>query len=311
MASFSFTVDTAEMAGAVQGVSHHVNGTTAAVVGMQTAVIKAEADAASTICANVNRGFHSLILSQISQRAAKAKSAMDAKLLELSHQAGLLRHIKAQMEQDFHRIAGRYAKLFNVLNETLKARVFELDAASVRLSDNEMGRVQRRHLVAGSQVPICQLEALPAMQALGVARIKHHSLSAMDRMQSIIGKSYKLKKHTREVTAAATITERKEVALPVVLIENDDLRLAKQCLRVIYPAGWETLDRTAVETVHTRIYQPQNDLSRCETQAETLAAVRDRCYQRMETSALSVREKEVFRGLLEQSNWTSFASATP
>ena len=42
MAQFNFTVDTEPMADSIDGVANHVDGTTAAVVAMQTAVIIAE-----------------------------------------------------------------------------------------------------------------------------------------------------------------------------------------------------------------------------------------------------------------------------
>ena len=68
MANFSFTVDTREMADGLYSVAPHVDGATGAVVSMQTAVIMAEKRAAEDICRNVNRGFFSLIRSQIRKR---------------------------------------------------------------------------------------------------------------------------------------------------------------------------------------------------------------------------------------------------
>ena len=55
MADFNFTVDTTPMANQINSVSHHVDGVTASVVAMKTAVISAEKDAANKICGNVNR----------------------------------------------------------------------------------------------------------------------------------------------------------------------------------------------------------------------------------------------------------------
>ena len=49
MAYMSFTVDTHPMAQEIESVSQKVKGTTAAVVGMQTAVVAAEAEARMSI----------------------------------------------------------------------------------------------------------------------------------------------------------------------------------------------------------------------------------------------------------------------
>ena len=74
MAYINFTVDTRPMAREIENVSQKVKGTTAAVVGMRTAVIQAEADAADHVCKNVNTGFYTLIHSQISQKIARMQS---------------------------------------------------------------------------------------------------------------------------------------------------------------------------------------------------------------------------------------------
>ena len=130
MAQFNFTVDTEPMADSIDGVANHVDGTTAAVVAMQTAVIIAEEKGAERICNNVNYGFYSLIRSQISQKIATHKSKADAKIMELQQQTVSLAAIKSRMEKDYMMLASRYTKLFEGLNKSLRARIFELDKPS-------------------------------------------------------------------------------------------------------------------------------------------------------------------------------------
>ena len=86
MATFNYTVDTTPMADELSSVSRNVNGTTAAVGVMQTAVIIAETKASDLICSNVNKGFYSLIRSQISQKMAKLQSDVDSHLMQLVQQ---------------------------------------------------------------------------------------------------------------------------------------------------------------------------------------------------------------------------------
>jgi hypothetical protein len=73
MANFNFTVDTNPMADSIDGVANHVDGTTAAVIAMQTAVVIAEQKGAEKICNNVNFGFYSLIRSQFLKRLQRIK----------------------------------------------------------------------------------------------------------------------------------------------------------------------------------------------------------------------------------------------
>lgn len=82
MANFNFTVDTSPMASEMQSVSHGVNRVSGAVVAMQAAVIAAEKEGAEHVCQNVNKGFYSLMHSQISQKIAQLTSTVEAKLLE-------------------------------------------------------------------------------------------------------------------------------------------------------------------------------------------------------------------------------------
>ena len=86
MAYIDCVVDTQPMAREIDSVSNHIKGTTAAVVGMQAAVIRAEEEASNHVCENVNRGFYTLIHSQISQKIAKLKSEVDSHLMQLNQQ---------------------------------------------------------------------------------------------------------------------------------------------------------------------------------------------------------------------------------
>ena len=84
-----FTVDTRPMADEINKVSRHVDNTTAAVVSMKAAVVMAEKESADLVCNNVNRGFHALMLSQVSQKTAKLQSEVNSHLLRLNQQSKL------------------------------------------------------------------------------------------------------------------------------------------------------------------------------------------------------------------------------
>ena len=135
MSSFHFTVDTAPMASEIHNVSKHVDATTAAVVAMKTAVIDAEQEAADHVCDNVNRGFFSLMHSQISQKIAQYTSTVEAKLMEMAQYAAALKGIQTRMQGDYNMISGRYTKLFRSINNNLQSRIAELDKPVFQLVD--------------------------------------------------------------------------------------------------------------------------------------------------------------------------------
>lgn len=103
MATFNYTVDTHPMADEISSVSNHLKGTTVAVVAMQTAVVLAEKKAADHVCDNVNKGFYTLMRSQISQKIAKLQSEVDSHLMQLNQQKKQLSAIKSRMERDYNK----------------------------------------------------------------------------------------------------------------------------------------------------------------------------------------------------------------
>ena len=97
-------VDTQPMANELKSVSNHVTGTTTAVVAMQAAVIKADQDAADRVCHDVNRGFHALMSSQLSQKIAKLQSDVDSHLLRLTISHGCSLIIPLHLLFDIHQL---------------------------------------------------------------------------------------------------------------------------------------------------------------------------------------------------------------
>ncbi|GHT76494.1 hypothetical protein FACS189463_1690 [Bacteroidia bacterium] len=166
MATFNYTVDTNPMAQEISTVSNHIKGTTTAVVAMQTAVVLAEAKAADHVCNNVNKGFYTLIRSQISQKIAKLQSEVDSHLMQLNAQRKQLLGIKNRMERDYNMISSRYLKLFNGLNQNLKQRVFELDKPTIDFAVREVEKVSNRTKYLTATVPVSQLESLAASQKI-------------------------------------------------------------------------------------------------------------------------------------------------
>lgn len=311
LANFRFTVDTSEMADSVGGVTGHVDGTTAAVVAMGAAVVAAEKSATDEICANVTKGFHSLMRSQISQKSAIAKSTLDAKLLELAYQRQSLLRVKGQMEADFNRISARYTKLFGKLNELLRFRIFELDKSSANLSNNEMGRLSKRRMSQCPKIPVHQLESVAVIQQLAVASFKNDAIRVLDRMKAIVKRTVDLKLVTREIVHSNKCEEQLLFKLPVAFFEHDDISINIRSQSIVVAgsgsgilpslANIQSLVCKQAPAIHERL-----DWSA--PQDKEWQAVRSACLERLNKSPLQERERALVLRLLDASRWESLGS---
>ncbi|MCZ2129268.1 MAG: hypothetical protein LC109_03275 [Bacteroidia bacterium] len=220
MATFNYTVDTKPMADEMRSVSRHVNATTGAVVAMQTAVIIAEEKAADHVCNNVNKGFYSLIRSQISQKMAKLQSEVDSHLMQLVQQKNALLSIKNRMQKDYNMIASRYIKLFNGLNSNLKQRVFELDKPTIDFAVKEVDKVSNRTKYLTATIPIAQLESLAASQKIVASNVKYRGLNVIKSMRSFLFEMNTQKKLTDQILINdGRYTETATVYIPIVICE--------------------------------------------------------------------------------------------
>jgi hypothetical protein len=220
MATFNYTVDTKPMADEMRSVSRHVNATTGAVVAMQAAVIIAEEKAADHVCNNVNKGFYSLIRSQISQKMAKLQSEVDSHLMQLVQQKNALLSIKTRMQKDYNMIASRYIKLFNGLNSNLKQRVFELDKPTIDFAVKEVDKVSNRTKYLTATIPIAQLESLAASQKIVASNVKYRGLNVIKSMRSFLFDMNAQKKLTNQILINdGRYTETATVYVPIVICE--------------------------------------------------------------------------------------------
>ena len=220
--TLKYTVDTKPMANEIGKVSNHVTATTGAVVAMQAAVILAEKRAADLVCDNVNRGFYSLIRSQISQKTAKLQSEVDSHLMQLSQQKKALLAIKFRMQRDFNMISNRYTKLFNGLNANLKQRVFELDKPTIDFAVKEIDKVSNRTKYLTAAVSVNQLESLTSSQKILASSVKYKGAKVIDSIKDFLSEMNAQKKLTDKIL----INDRRYVSdgkslIPVIIIESN------------------------------------------------------------------------------------------
>jgi hypothetical protein len=224
VADFSFTVETEEMAVALESVAPHVDGATAAVISMQTAVVIAERHAAEDICANVNRGFFSLIRSQISQKIAICRSQVDARLLELRDQALKLSSVKITMQRDFQMIAARYTKLFKSLDIALFSRIHEQDTPLLDLVQKDVMRLTGRTQTLQASIPVHQLESVSTCQQIVATVTKAEASQAIGGIARFIQDSNQQGRLTQSILGSESVRENAVMLLPIALVECDSLQ---------------------------------------------------------------------------------------
>lgn len=222
MASIDCIVDTNPMAQEISTVSTQIKGTTAAVIGMQAAVIQAEAEAATKVCNNVNQGFYTLIHSQISQKIAKLQSDVDSHVMKLNQLRKQLLSIKSRMERDYGMISSRYLKLFTGLNRNLEQRIYELDRPTINFAVKDINTISNRSKILTATVPVSQLESLSLSQKIIASNLKDKGSKVIEAMSQFLSDTKKQKELTNKILLAnRTDKEKSSILIPVIICESN------------------------------------------------------------------------------------------
>jgi hypothetical protein len=304
MANFNFTVDTNPMADSIDGVANHVDGTTAAVIAMQTAVVIAEQKGAEKICKNVNFGFYSLIRSQISQKIATHKSKADAKIMELQQQSVSLIGIKSRMEKDYQMLASRYTKLFEGLNKELRARIFELDKPTTNfVLKDVLPTANRTKRLSGSS-STTQVESITSSQMISVSNTKHNAMKNISSMQDFIYSSENQKSLIGSILNKESVTKPTEKDIPVLISESEGLNVRQSQWMITLPP----LKKNVNSKIESHIYSSLTNLKWVNDEQSNSSRVKQEFESLVNQSTVSDRVKNQMLSLLESSKWQKLNS---
>lgn len=304
MANFNFTVDTNPMADSIDGVANHVDGTTAAVIAMQTAVVIAEQKGAEKICNNVNFGFYSLIRSQISQKIATHKSKADAKIMELQQQSVSLIGIKSRMEKDYQMLASRYTKLFEGLNKALRARIFELDKPTTNfVLKDVLPTANRTKRLSGSS-STTQLESIASSQMISVSNTKYNAMKNISSMQDFIYSSENQKSLIGSILNKESVTKPTEKDIPVLISESEGLNVRQSQWIITQPP----LKKNTNSKIESHIYSSLSNLKWIDDDQSNSSRVKQEFGNFVNQSTVSDRVKNQMLSLLESSIWQTLNS---
>jgi hypothetical protein len=250
-------VDTNPMANSIDTVSRHVDATTTAVVAFQTAVIKAEKDGAEHVCKNVNKGFFTLMHSQLSQKIATNQSRVDSLTMELVAQKKRLLAIKSTMEKDYSRIVSRYSRIITGINKTLKQRVVELDRPVFEFTNREIACNMSRNQLLAAVVPVCQLENLTASQQITASNMKHDSFKVIDSTEQFLRQMNEQKILTDKILLRSIPGDEGTEHYPVAILESQIDSNGNLAYGVTVPEG---MDDANMREITGRVYEKTSDL---------------------------------------------------
>lgn len=213
-------VDTTPMAAEIERVSRNVNGTTAAVVTMQSAVIAAEKNSAEKVCSNVNRGFFTMIRSQISQKIANKQSRVEALLMHLAQQKRQLLGVKSNMEREYARIAARYLKIFTSINKELEQRIRQIDQPVFELVNKHMATSSNRMNALSGWITTSQSESVTRSQQILVSKMKCNAQAALEQSTDFLSQISEQRVLTDQVLISNHDgNDTKAYQIPVIICE--------------------------------------------------------------------------------------------
>lgn len=149
----------------------------------QVAAIKASGE---RIAQTATRGFFALLSSDISAQISEFGSSLKASAGLMMEQALAIDRIHQQMEQDYHAIKARYARVFSDLDSELKRRIRELDAHCFKLKERCVDAVVNRPYVDNAAgVLVGTVDQHATAGKMQSARTKEHASEALDSLSDV------------------------------------------------------------------------------------------------------------------------------
>ena len=291
MESHDIHIGTRPMADKIDDVSRHVDLTTGAVAGMETAVIAQEKSSTEQICGKLDVGFFNVVISQIAQKLANENAKARALALELIQQQKALQNLQNRMTGDYNMIGSRYAKLFGSLNQELRNRITELDKPLMDYCMQQVKQLQNRIFNLVSGVPVLQSESLTATQAIAAAHIKKNAQNLIETAGEYI-KHNKLQEKTTKSLWNDKIEGEQIYFIPFVVDEeNTELRKGTSVVKD-NPKLKSSIDEVAYQKTCQTLGGMTSSLDWKPSKEKTTKVV-DEYMKMVEKSELPARVKDV------------------
>ncbi len=295
------SIETSDLAYSLDNVTNRVEETVGAVSEMGRSVCDMERQSADRVCHSVNRGFFSLIRSQLSQRKVQVQAAAESQLLTLRHFAQSLRRIKQQMGVDFERITLRYTKLFKTLAESLQSRVYALDRPATEVADSDYNVLNRRVMAFGAPAAVIQEDAVSAATELSAVRCKRDSQKVLEGVKTLIDHGTKLSQTMDSIVRDVHQDSVRSVFVPVVVCESSDLFLADGA-RVDFILPELNCTAVIMSKIKKVCFESMNGFAWSTGGTESRGEITRRVRHLVEKATLGEREGKMVVELLEKSD---------
>lgn len=217
----NINVDTLPFDNSVENCNAKVNLLTGAVVATETAQIISINKNSKKIADTIINGFFGYIRSEISQQVSELSQNIEAHLMHLTELAHSCLNKQKQMESDYVRISGRYAKIFEDLNKELSNRIHELDKHAFSFkkeSEQQSARTSENDMV--STVSIFGLESADLQSKISSSIAKKRALDTINKSKVFLWQQKKLNLTVLQSMQNETISGFKYV--PVCYFESNN-----------------------------------------------------------------------------------------
>jgi hypothetical protein len=215
-------VDTNPFDNSVEHCGNNVNLLTAAVVATESAEIVSKEINSQKVANTIIGGFFSYIRSEISQQIAELSLNVDAQTMHLKELMQSCIAKSKQMEGDFNRIASRYVKIFDDLNNELSNRIFELDKPAFlfkKETDNQKIRTSDNDLV--NTVAIFGKESSDIQSRISSSIAKKRAFDTINKSKLFLWQQKKLNTTIQQSMINENIAC--SIYLPVCFIETNNI----------------------------------------------------------------------------------------
>lgn len=304
MAYIDCVVDTNPMANEISKVSRTVTGTTAAVVAMRAAVIKAENEGAEHVCQNVNKGFYTLIRSQISQKIAKLRSEVDSHIMKLNQHRKQLLAIKGRMEKDYAMISSRYYKIFSSLNKLLDQRIYELDRPAIDFAVRDVNTFANRTRHLSATIPVSQQESVSVSQKILASNIKYRGVRLIESMTNFLNDVEDQRVLTDRILLSSSLEEPEAAfVIPVVIAEScsDKFGNRQENIYVNTSCIGKPVQNMITNVIGNAGFEWQ-------TPSETDADVNNEFFRYLSDSDIPQRVKDMMASMFRENNYQTIKS---
>jgi hypothetical protein len=186
-------VDTNPFDRSIDGCNNSVNVLTGAVVATEAAQIASIDSNAKKVGSTIVEGFFKTIRSEISQQVAELSSCLDSHLAHLHAMAKRCVEKQTQMQSDYQRIASRYLKIFDDLDNELSNRIYELDKPAFvfkNQSDSHAGRTLTSDLA--STVAVFGAEGGDLQARISASIAKKRAMDTIGKANTFLVKQKRL-----------------------------------------------------------------------------------------------------------------------